>query len=64
MMSNDLYTAEEMAAILKVSRNTVWRYGRKGMLPTVRMGRTVRFGLPREKERNDDLHMREVRSGV
>ena len=64
-MNGNLYTAGEMAAILKVSRNTVWRYGRDGRLPTVRIGRTVRFGLPSdERERNDDLHMREVRSGI
>ena len=40
-----LYTAQEAADILKVSKQTVWKYGREGKLKVVRFGRTVRFIL-------------------
>jgi len=40
-----LYTAQEAAEILRVKKQTVWKYGREGKLKTVRFGRTVRFDL-------------------
>lgn len=40
-----LYTAEEAAEILRVTKQTVWKYGREGKLKTVRFGRTVRYSL-------------------
>ncbi len=40
-----LYTAEEAADILRVSKRTVWKYGREGKLKAVRFGRTVRYDL-------------------
>ena len=40
-----LYTAEEAADILRVTKRTVWRYGREGKLKAVRFGRTVRYDL-------------------
>ena len=40
-----LYTAEEAADILSVSKWTVWKYGREGKLRTVKFGRTVRYDL-------------------
>ena len=40
-----LYTAEEAAEILRVSKRTVWKYGREGKLKAVRFGRTVRYDL-------------------
>lgn len=40
-----LYTAKEAAEILRVSKWTVWKYGREGKLKTVRFGRTVRYQL-------------------
>ena len=40
-----LYTAQEAADILKVKKQTVWKYGREGKLKTVKFGRTVRFDL-------------------
>lgn len=45
-----LYTAEEAAEVLRVSKRTVWKYGREGKLKTVRFGRTVRYQLPEEGE--------------
>lgn len=41
-----LYKAEQIAEILNVSKQTVWRYGRQGKLMQVKIGRTVRFALP------------------
>ena len=40
-----LYTAEEAADILRVSKQTVWKYGREGKIEAVRFGRTVRYNL-------------------
>ena len=40
-----LYTAEEAAEMLSVSKWTVWKYGREGKLRTVKFGRTVRYDL-------------------
>ena len=40
-----LYTAEEAAEVLRLSKWTVWKYGREGKLKTVRFGRTVRYQL-------------------
>lgn len=40
-----LYTAEEAAEALRVSKWTIWKYGRDGKLKTVRFGRTVRYDL-------------------
>lgn len=45
-----LYTAEEAAEILRVSKQTVWRYGREGKLNAVRFGRTVRYEIPEKEE--------------
>ena len=45
-----LYKAREVAEILNVSKQTVWRYGREGKLKTKHIGRTVRYILP-EMER-------------
>ena len=40
-----LYTAEQAAEMLGLSKWTVWKYGREGKLHTVRFGRTVRYDL-------------------
>ena len=40
-----LYTAEEAAEALRLSKWTVWKYGREGKLRTVKFGRTVRYDL-------------------
>ena len=44
-----LYTAEEAAEVLRLSKWTVWKYGREGKLKTVRFGRTVRYILQKEE---------------
>lgn len=40
-----LYTAEEAAEVLSLSKWTIWKYGREGKIKTVRFGRTVRYDL-------------------
>lgn len=49
-----LYTAEEAAEILSLSKWTVWKYGRDGKLKTVRFGRTVRYSLEGSCESDAD----------
>lgn len=44
-----LYTAKEMAKLLKVHINTVYKWGADGKLVRVKVGKSVRFALP-EKE--------------
>ena len=43
-----LYTAKEAADILRVSKQTIWKYGREGKLETVHYGRTVRYIIKEE----------------
>ena len=52
MKAMKLYTAEEVATYLNVSKQTVWRYGRQGKLQRVQVGRTVRFALPEMETKN------------
>lgn len=49
-----LYTAEEAAEVLSLSKWTVWKYGREGKLKAVRFGRTVRYELEVSDESNAD----------
>lgn len=58
-----LYTAKEAAAILRVSKQTIWKYGREGKVDTIRFGRTVRFNL-KMKEEGNELQDNAVRRGV
>ena len=46
-----LYTAKQMAEMLQVSKKTIWKWGRDGQLPTVRIGRQVRFIMPKGEEK-------------
>lgn len=48
-----LYTAEEAAEVLSLSKWTVWRYGREGKIKAVRFGRTVRYDLEGGKHEAD-----------
>jgi len=42
-MPDEIMTAEELAAYLKVDLQTVYRRFRKGELPGVRIGKAIRF---------------------
>jgi excisionase family DNA binding protein len=39
----ELLTAEEVARVLRCTERYVWRLGRDGKLPRIRVGRHVRF---------------------
>ena len=56
-----LYTADEAAEALRLSKWTVWKYGREGKLRTVKFGRTVRYDLEGGKnEIRSDSGLQEV----
>lgn len=42
-----LYTAKEMAKILSLAVPTIYQLGKRGELETVKVGKTVRFFLPK-----------------
>lgn len=42
-----MYTAKELAKILQVTEDTIWRLGREGKLKKVKVGRIVRFKRPK-----------------
>lgn len=39
----DLLTAAEIADLFRVSRGTVWRWGRDGVIRQLRIGGTLRY---------------------
>jgi len=43
LLSSPLVTAEEVAALLKVSPKSIYRWARDGILPAFREGRLIRF---------------------
>lgn len=49
-MSKQLYTAQELAELMKVSPDTIWRWGRQGKLRKVKIGRLVRFEMPETEQ--------------
>lgn len=56
-----LYTAEEAAEVLRLTKQTIWKYGREGKLRTVRFGRTVRYDLERS---NYDIQNQDGSEGL
>lgn len=59
-----LYTAEEAAEVLSLSKWTVWKYGREGKIKAVRFGRTVRYDLEGGKSEiqgNNQIHRCDIR---
>lgn len=55
---NKLYKASELAEILKVSPKTVYRLGKSGEIPTYKIGKSIRFEMP--KERNTECTRQET----
>ncbi len=43
LLNNPLITAEEVAAVLKVSPKSIYRWASEGLLPAFREGRLIRF---------------------
>lgn len=48
-----LYKAKELAEILKVNPQTIYRLAERGEIESYRIGRTVRFVMPTKKESED-----------
>ena len=44
-----LYTAKELAEILGVHPQTIYRAGQRGDIPSYKCGKSVRFEMPRER---------------
>ena len=64
-MSNSLYTAKELAKILKVHPKTIYRAAERGEIESYRIGKSIRFVNPAESERNrtNDEQTNTERSG-
>ena len=54
-----LYTAEEAAEVLRVSKWTVWKYGREGKIRTKHYGRTVRYDLEGDNNEHEENSRRD-----
>lgn len=50
-MADKLYTAKELAAILGLNPQTVYRVGQNGDIPSYKVGKSVRFEMPSERTR-------------
>lgn len=48
-MDKTLYTARELAEILKLHPQTIYRYANKGIIKSVKVGWSRRFLMPTEK---------------
>lgn len=46
---SELYTAKELAQILKVNPQTIYRAGERGEIPSYKIGKSVRFEMPDER---------------
>lgn len=44
-----LYTAKELASILGVNPQTIYRAGQNGDIPSYKVGKSVRFEMPGER---------------
>lgn len=53
-MGTQLYTAKEMASILKVSPKTIYKAAERGDIESYRIGRSIRFVLPTESEETNN----------
>ena len=47
----ELYTASELAEMLSLHPETIRKLGRQGKLERVKVGRSVRFAMPRKEKR-------------
>lgn len=49
-MEKQLFTAEEISKIFRISNTTLYRLCRKGIIPHIRVGKLYRFYLDDVKE--------------
>lgn len=45
-----LYKAKELAEILGVHPQTIYRAGERGEIPSYKVGKSVRFEMPKERK--------------
>ena len=48
-MSEKLYTAKELAEILKINPQTIYRLAERGEIESYKIGKSVRFPMPTER---------------
>lgn len=48
---NRLYTAKQVAEILQINQQTVYRLAKRGELECCKVGRLVRFALPDREDK-------------
>ena len=53
MSSNKLYTAKELAEILKCDPQTIYRLADRGEIEDVKVGKLRRFLMPEKGQNND-----------
>ena len=44
-----IYPAKELGEILKVSPKTIYRAGQSGQIPSYKIGKSIRFEMPKER---------------
>lgn len=49
MERDRLYTAKQLAEILGVHPQTIYRAGERGEIPSYKVGKSVRFEMPTER---------------
>ena len=54
---DELLTADEVAELLHIPRSTVSDYGRRGVLPSIKLGRHVRFARSDVAEAIEELRL-------
>lgn len=45
-MTNRLFRASELAELLQVSVKTIYKLGKAGVIPSYRIGKSIRFEFP------------------
>ena len=50
-----LYTAEELAKLLRLNVRTIYRLGTEGKIKRIKVGRAVRFVLPEVEGGNNEV---------
>ena len=53
-MGDRLYTAKELAEIFGVHPQTIYRAGERGEIPSYKVGKSVRFEMPKERIKEQD----------
>lgn len=61
MDKDRLYTADQLAEYYQVTRETIWRWGAKGLIERVKIGGATRFKLPKARRKGKaDVSMQQL----